>query len=198
MSFKPLAASTLGSGITFHKPQAPRLSKVTANDPAMDVMTDLKNIAAITIMTSESIDNANEKMKTKQVRMLLVVDVHDLIVGLITSSDILGEKPMKYIQMNGGTHKDIRVEDVMTSYSDIETLDIKEVAHAKVGDIVETLKHDGKQHALVVDNQGQGNSKTVRGIFSVSQIARYLGVDIETHEVANTLAEIAHVISQKH
>ena len=198
MSFKSLPSSNLGSGITYHKPQAPRLSKVTAQDAALDIMTDLKNVAAITISPTESIDNANEKMKIKQVRMLLVVDVHDVIVGLITSSDILGEKPMKHIQMNGGTHKDIQVEDIMTPSSRIETLDIKDVSHVKVGDIVETLKRDGKQHALVIDKQGQANAKTVRGIFSISQIARYLGIDIETHEVANTMAEIAHVISKSH
>jgi len=194
MSFKALSSSNLGHGITYHKPKSQKLNKLTPDDSAMDVMTDLKNVAAITISQLESIDTANEKMKTKGVRMLLVVDAHDIITGIITSSDILGEKPMKYIQMNGGTHKDITVQDIMTPDTAIETLTIKEVSHAKIGDIVETLKRDGKQHALVIDNQGTANEVTVRGIFSISQIARYLGLDIETHEVANTLAEIAHVI----
>lgn len=194
MSFKSISSNTLGQGFTYHKPQVPRYTKISVNDAAIDVMTDLKNVAAITISGHESIDNANEKMKIKGIRMLLVVDVHDLILGLITSSDILGEKPMKYIQMNGGTHKDIAVEDIMVPASQINTMHIKDVSHAKVGDIIETLKHDGKQHALVVDNQGPGNTKTVRGIFSISQIARYLGVHIETHEIATTLSEIAHVI----
>ena len=84
----------------------------------------------------------------------------------------------------------------MTPASDVECFSIKDVSEARVGDIIETLKHDHRQHALVVDFQGANNEMTVRGIFSLSQIARLLGVNLENFEVAHTLAEIAHVMNK--
>ena len=198
MSYKSLTSSHLGQGVTYHKPDHARYENLTLENPALDVMTDLKKVTAFTIHPGEKIDTADKKMKDKAVRMLFVVDAHDDIQGVITSGDILGEKPMKYIQQNGGTHAEIEVSDIMCPASRIETLTIKEVSHAKVGDIIETLKHLGRQHALVVDNQGSGNKMTLRGIFSLSNIARQLGVKIQNHEVASTLADIAHVINQSH
>ena len=72
-------------------------------------------------------------------------------------------------------------------------LSLRDVSHARVGDIVETLKHDKRQHALVVDDQGVNNENTIRGIFSLTQIARQLGIDIQIHELAHTFSEIAQI-----
>ena len=44
----------------------------------------------------------------------------------------------------------------------------------------------GRQHALVADM----DTKRIRGIFSASHVARRLGVDLQTSEVAHTFAEI--------
>ena len=43
---------------------------------------------------------------------------------------------------------------------------------------------------LVVDRDVEAGKQTLRGIFSASQIARQLGVDLSTHEFARTFAEI--------
>jgi hypothetical protein len=43
---------------------------------------------------------------------------------------------------------------------------------------------------LVVEEDREANKQTLRGIFSASQIARQLGVELTTHEVARTFAEI--------
>jgi hypothetical protein len=63
-----------------------------------------------------------------------------------------------------------------------------------VGDIVATLKADGRAHALVVGKSLDGQ-QVLLGIFSVSQIARQLGVPLHTHEIARTFAEIEAVIA---
>jgi hypothetical protein len=41
-----------------------------------------------------------------------------------------------------------------------------------------------------VDKAGPNESQVVRGIFSTSQIARQLGMEISTTEIAQTFAEI--------
>jgi hypothetical protein len=68
----------------------------------------------------------------------------------------------------------------------IEALSMQEVTHAQVGHIVASLKESGRQHALVAEPGG----RRVRGIFSATQIARQLGVQLQTAEVAKTFAEI--------
>ena len=60
-----------------------------------------------------------------------------------------------------------------------------------VGHVLETLRRAGRQHALVSDAEGM-----VRGVFSISQIARQLGVAPPVGgEVARTFAEIEAALS---
>jgi hypothetical protein len=67
---------------------------------------------------------------------------------------------------------------------------LADAASARVGHVLETLRRAGRQHALVVDTE-----RKVRGIFSLSQVARQLGVALGTAgEVARTFAEIEAAI----
>ncbi|MDK9692294.1 hypothetical protein [Azospira sp.] len=86
--------------------------------------------------------------------------------------------------------------DIMTPRDEIEVLHIGDVLRADVGNVVETLKYSGRQHALVVDFDPLGGRQMVRGVFSASQVARQLGIPLHTTEVARTFAEIEAVISQ--
>ena len=79
---------------------------------------------------------------------------------------------------------------IMTPQEKLEVLCMKDVAAAKVGHIVATLKKCGRQHALVVDTEGPGQAQKVRGIFSASQVSRQLGMEIQTIQVAQTFAEV--------
>ena len=78
-------------------------------------MTDLKIVSAQTISPDVPMETANRKMISNGVRLLLVVDDEQRVLGLITASDILGEKPMQYVQKTGCTHDEILVRDIMTS-----------------------------------------------------------------------------------
>jgi Mg2+/Co2+ transporter CorC len=89
---------------------------------------------------------------------------------------------------------ELRVADVMVPVEKMEALSVEDVKKACVGNIVASLKSDGRAHALVV-GQGQDGRQTLLGIFSTSQIGRQLGVQIHTHEMARTFAEIEAVIA---
>ena len=78
----------------------------------------------------------------------------------------------------------------MTPRERLEVLWYAELRGAEVGHVVATLKAAGRQHALVAESGPDGAGQTVRGIFSLSQIARQLGVTIASTEVARTFAEI--------
>ena len=69
---------------------------------------------------------------------------------------------------------------------------LADVERARVGHVLETLRLAGRQHLLVTDAQSM-----VRGIFSVSQIARQLGVTLPAgSEVARTFSEIEAALAK--
>ncbi len=192
MKFEVLPHHTLREEVALHRPEGTRMRPVSLEDPAIAVMTDLKLTSAVTIRADESIESAERIMIQRAVRMLLVVDLDERVQGLLTATDIIGEKPIRAAAERKVKHKDLEVRDLMTSAESIDVLRIADVARAHVGDVVETLKNSHRQHALVVDHQGYRGEQTLRGIFSLTHIARQLGVPVRKYEVADTLAEIAH------
>jgi hypothetical protein len=133
-------------------------------------------------------------MIQRGVRLLLVLDPDRRVVGLLTATDILGEKPMKVVAERGCRHGDIVVSDIMTPQERLEVLDMADVAGARVGHIVATLTASGRQHAMAVDRDARG-METVRGLFSATQIARQLGAAVPTMERARTFAEIKSALA---
>ncbi len=193
--YHPLTAHRLQAGVRFHLPgQDPE--HVRIDSPALAVMTDLRRIPAATIDLEAPLDAANRFMIRRGVRLLLVTDDDRQVLGLITANDVLGEKPVKFALERGIKRQDIRVADIMSPRERLEVLLYADLVQAEVGHVVATLKHSGRQHALVIDLSGNGEAQTVRGIFSASQIARQLGVAIHTTEVAQTFAEIGAALGR--
>ena len=194
--YRPLGSASLEPGAGYHQPASFSPRPVHADSAAIEVMTDLRLVPAATIDPETHIDVANEAMIARGVRSLLVVDRDGNVCGIVTARDILGERPMQVVMRHGVKHGDIKVVDVMTPRQHIEVLSLTDVLRARVGGIVETLRRSGRQHALVVDRDATSNRQMVRGIFSVSQVARQLGIPMQTSEIARTFAEIEAVISQ--
>ena len=176
--FEILKSYHLKAGSSFNRPTQILKEHVTFSDTATSVMTDLSRISLVVTRPNVSMDSVNAKMIRYGVRMLLVLDSNDHIAGLLTATDLLGEKPMRFLQNMGGTHADIMVRDLMTPLRDLEVMKIEDVKNAEVGQIVATLKKSGRQHGLVVTESTDGKH-TVCGIFSVSQIARQLGLELD-------------------
>lgn len=187
--YSPLPSRPLKALASFHRPTQLLAPRVFLDDPASSVMTDLKKVAAVTIDPEASIENANRTMIRHGVRLLLVADLHNHVLGIVTATDVLGEKPMQIIQSRGGTREDITVGDIMTPQERLEVLTMAVVSSAKVGHVLAYLKQTGRQHATVVDEDAAGK-QTLSGLFSATQIARQLGIRLQTVEVARTFAEI--------
>jgi CBS-domain-containing membrane protein len=168
---------------------------VNLSDPALTVMSDLSKVSVVVARSNASMDSANAKMIRYGVRMLIVLDGNDHVAGLLTATDVLGEKPMRFLQNMGGTHADIMVRDIMTTQRELEVMKIEDVQNAEVGQIIATLKKSGRQHGLVVAEAADGK-QTVCGIFSITQIARQLGSQVQSFELTHTLSEIEAVVSR--
>jgi CBS-domain-containing membrane protein len=187
--YQPLSHRPLLAGVQFQHP-APPSGRVRLDSPALEVMTDLRKVPAATIDADAPLDAANRFMIRRGVRLLLVADDRRQVLGLITATDILGERPVTFAVERGVKRQDIVVHDIMTPRERLDVLWYAELAGAEVGHVVVTLKAAGRQHALVAESGSDGAGQTVRGIFSLSQIARQLGVTIVSTEVARTFAEI--------
>ena len=161
---------------------------VSLDSSAMLVMTDLKRVQAATITPHETMDAAHAFMVQRGVRMLLVVDGRQNLAGIITTNDILGEKPIAFAQERRMHHDEILVSDVMTPADRLEAFDMHAISSARVGQVVASLQHARRHHALVV--QTTGGAREVRGIFSLSQIARQLGMALLLPAEAKSFAEI--------
>jgi Mg/Co/Ni transporter MgtE len=123
------------------------------------------------------------------VRLLLVTDQANSVLGVLTANDLMGNRPVKYLQEVGGKRSDIEVRDIMTSSDKLEVMYMVDVENARVGDIIETMKKVGRQHAMVVDLDDDKN-QVIRGLFSTTQIGRQLGINIELTGKAKNFAEL--------
>ena len=162
---------------------------VSLDSPAILVMTDLKRVAAAVISPQETMDAAHAFMIQRGVRMLIAVDGQQTLAGIITTNDILGEKPVRLAQDRRIKHSEILVGDIMTPADRLEAFDMHTVQSARVGHVVASLQHARRHHALVVQTPASGQ-REVRGLFSLTQIARQLGVPLQLPEQAKSFAEI--------
>ncbi|PTR17107.1 CBS domain protein [Nitrosospira sp. Nsp2] len=182
-----LPAQRLTGAVRIVRPAPPR--SVTLESPASDVMTDLRHAHAAIVDSRASMEAANEYMKQRGVRSLLVLNEDEILTGIITATDVLGEKPLRFIQERRVKHSEILVSDIMTPLDRLEGIPLEVVRRAKVGDIVASLLDTGRQHTLVLEDDIEGNP-VVCGIFSLTQIEKQLGASIPSIEIARTFTEI--------
>jgi CBS domain-containing protein len=193
--YPPLPSVMLQPGVGYAQPTQVVPEKATLDDPAVNVMTDLTRVTAVIILPGDTVDEAQRRMLQRGVRLLLVVDQDRKVVGVITTTDILGEKPVQAASERGLRREEVMVRDIMTPQERLDVLAMDDVRGAKVGHIVATLKKAGRQHSVVVEHDAH-RRQIVRGLFSTTQIARQLGVAIQTSEVARTFSEIESMLAR--
>jgi CBS domain-containing protein len=189
-AYAPLTLAPLPAGARVATPNPP--GRVTLDDPAFSVMTDLREVSAATTTPEEPIDSAHAVMIRRGVRLLFVLDRQGAVAGIVTATDLLGAKPMRFMQARGVTHAEVQVRDIMTPAAELDALSLIEVAQMRVGHVVATLKAARRRHLTVAEENGE----LIRGIFSASQVARQLGMEVQTFEVAQTFADIEAALAR--
>lgn len=187
--YSALKLSPLPAGARVTRPEGP--DRVTLDDPAFAVMTDLASVPAATTSPGESIARAHAQMIQRGVRLLFVLE-QGTLAGVITATDLLGEKPIRFMRERGVAHTEITVADIMTPAGMLEALPLQDVAQMLVGHIVATHKAVRRQHIMVAEDGG----RRVRGLFSAAQVARQLGVELQTMEVAQTFADVEAALAR--
>jgi CBS domain containing-hemolysin-like protein len=192
-TYPPLASRPMAR-TTFQQPVMQRPRHVGLDDAAVDVMTDFRRVRAITVPATVSMDYASERMRANRVHLLLVTDERNTIIGLITSTDIEGERPLVRMREFGVRREELSVADIMTPGERIEVIEMADVARARVGHVVATLKAVGRKHAMIVDRDDAGRS-IVRGLFAASQIGVQLGEPFDPAEIARSFADVGTALA---
>ncbi len=175
-----------------------RAPSVDLDAPGIRVMTDLDRTRAFTVDDGTQIDEALQLMKEAGVRSAFVIDGGCNVLGLITAYDIVGDKPLRYLDSLGCTLRtcsraDVRVGDIMEPVDRWLVIDVADLATYSVGDVVETFRRTGRTHIPVVERTDEGADR-LRGLLSAAEVARATGVDTAGLRPAATFAEIERAV----
>lgn len=190
---KKITPQTVPAGVQLISPDKSSKESIHEDSPAISVMTDLKVKTPFHIEPTDSLGDANSKMIACGVRLLFVLDKDGNLAGLVTSKDILGEKPMMYITKNGGSYKDLVISNVMTPLSKLEAIPLEQIEKLRVGDLVDAIQNCRRHHMLVLESSA--DCSCVRGIISVTQVGRQLGRELCPNTRAESFAQINKVLA---
>jgi CBS-domain-containing membrane protein len=172
---------------------------VGANEPAALVMTDFRTGPMITTPASTSIELALQQMKLSGARLTFVVDERGALIGSVTSYDIQGEKPIRYMQSIDGSHttsawRDVTVENIMEPVTQWQVLHHSDVAHLTIGEVASLMSALGMRYLVVVERLKDKSAWQVRGLFSGTRIQMLLGTAAAGVAPAQTFAELEREI----
>ncbi len=144
------------------------VQNVGVDDPAMQVMTDFRCATAVIILAGDTLNEAHRRMIQRGVRLLLVVDQDRKVVGIITATDVLGEKTMQRSRSAA-----YRATSCSCGTSDAPAAAGGSAsgggADVQSRHVVATLRRAGRQHTLVVEQNSNGQ-QVVRGLFSARRL----------------------------
>jgi len=181
-----------GTAIAQAQPQGSQ--PVTLDSPALAVMTDLTLVKAATVAPGASLRQAEQTMVYQGVRMLFVVSEMPSVEGLITTTDMQGERAMRIVHERNTHYEDLIVADVMTELTALDAIDHDRMRNASVGDVIATLKRFGRNHLLVVQNATAQTPRRIRGVISRAQIERQLGAPVDVTPIASSFSEIERAL----
>jgi CBS domain containing-hemolysin-like protein len=173
--FTPLEFRSMPIGIGYSRPEQQYPQGLDLSGPAIDAMTDLRRITALTVERTNTLAATRERMKKLGVRMLLVTGATGAVMGIVTATDLDSDRPGKIAAKTGEQPEELLVQDIMTLRGRIEVLTLQDVSHASIGQVLASLLQAGRRHALVHDT----SNNDICGIFSLTRLCGQVGLDIQ-------------------
>ena len=195
MSQSALPTFRIPEGACIPQAQPAAKTRVTLDSPALEIMTDLTQVRAATVDPDVTLPSAEQAMIHQGVRLLFVVKDFPCVEGLVTSTDLLGEKPMRVVNSRNIRHEEVRVVDVMTGLSALDAIDFDALKLGTVRQLVATFKQFGRRHLLVVQAATRESPGRIRGVLSQTQLEQQLGHAIDASEIADTFADIKQALN---
>lgn len=160
-----------------HLIQPEEFHEIDTDSSAMTIFTDFKQHTPLLIDADTPAMQAEYLMRKSHVRLLLVVDVQNELIGTISLQELDGQH-MQILQSQGIDRLEMTVRDLMVPRTQQRVVKYRDLLTASIGDVLDALQKNGKMHCLVVDKQAHH----IRGIISASDIARRLHIPIEIEQ----------------
>jgi CBS domain containing-hemolysin-like protein len=182
--FRPLPLVSLAS-----PPALPKVEQTAGlNDDALSLFTDLRHSSIVMASHQDGLDQTLHVMKRAGVRMVFVVGVHGELLGLVTADELQGERPVLRALADHVRHEELTLEHVMTPVSAWQVVTMLQLAGARVGNIVATLREHGLRYLLVTEEvKGQ---VSLRGLFSARRVELALHTVIEGSLHSRSFADL--------
>ncbi len=182
--FRPLPLASLKAAPTLPKVQ----QTAGLGDDALSLFTDLRHSSIVMASHQDGLDQTLHVMKRAGVRMVFVTGVHGELMGLVTADDLQGERPVLRALADHVRHEELALEHVMTPVSVWQVVSLPQLAGARVGNIVATLREHGLRYLLVTETQDGQTS--LRGLFSARRVELALQTVIEGSLHSRSFADL--------
>lgn len=188
--YTALPTSPLAAGISYAPlPIPPEITHL--DDAALDVMIDPIYHKANAIHGEADLDSALLAMKLSGMPLLLVTDQIQQVIGVVNSEDLLGERPLRVMQERVLRRSEVLVKMVMTSQVDLATVSAEDLRHAKVGNIIQTLREVKLPYLVIVKQDDKIHQQVIYGLFSLSLLSKQLGFDVTSRAAeAHSIIEL--------
>lgn len=180
--------------IQLSKPSDSRTRDIKDTDPGIILMTDFRRTTPYQISSEALLSEIDAKMLACEVRLLFVKDTQNNFIGIVTLTDLKGEKALLYANQTSTPIVEITARDIMTPLSQLEAIPLDQVMKSTISDIVKTQRHGHRIHMLVLDTSE--NKNRICGILSISRTSRLLGIDdLSPSQQAKTFSQINQALS---
>jgi CBS-domain-containing membrane protein len=177
--FPALAFHSMPVGAGYSRPEQQFPQGLSPQSPALDAMTDLRRVTALTVERTNTLAATRERMQKLGVRMLLVTGATGAVMGIVTVTDLDSGRPEKIASKTGEQPEELQVQDIMTLRGRIEVLTLADVSLANVGQVLSSMREAGRRHALVLDPTSDDHAGAICGIFSLTRLCGQIGLDIQ-------------------
>lgn len=187
--YPALEFQSMPVGAGYARPEQAFPGGLGADSPALEAMTDLRRVTALTVERTNTLASTRERMRKLGVRMLLVTGATGAVMGVITVTDLDSERPAKIAAKTGEQVDELLVQDIMTLRGRIEVLQLADVEKASVGQILSSLREAGRRHALVLDSEPDREQHLICGIFSLTRLCGQIGLSIRPGDPMEAIEE---------
>jgi CBS domain-containing protein len=182
--FHPLPLTPLNEAPTLTHSQA----RATLRDPAQVLYTDFGHAACVTVDHMDTLDVTLHTMVSAHVHMAFVVDAREQVIGLITTQDLQGERPLQRAMADHIHFDELTLDHLMTPLNQWQVLHRAALHRARVGDVVATLQEHSLRYLVVVDEL-DGHT-VLHGMFSARQMESALDMPISANLHSRNFAEL--------
>ena len=167
-----------------------RETALTLESPASEAIIEFRQQRPLSVFMDDSVVETLEQLHRHPIKVALVFSKDQSFKGLVSAADLDSRKVISRAVNLGIKRSELTAGEVMTPQSRLRGVTFKTLKEASVGDLLETLKTEGSQYMLILDDR----SEQIAGLVSSSRIARRLGQGVQINPLASTFTDVVSVV----